>query len=78
MEHVTARIVVSAGSEPDKLVFKDYSSLPVHEPSAFVNRQHRCGLTERNFRSLETTAALSMLSEKFLQLLLLADLISFL
>ena len=36
LEHVSARIVVSAGSEPGKWVssrrFRDSFSLPVHEP----------------------------------------------
>ena len=78
LEHIPARIVVSADSEPRKCVsnnrFKDSFSLSVHEPSAFVNRQDGCRLTERNFRRLEASAALSMLSQKFLQFLLLADL----
>ena len=80
LEHVPARIVVSTGWEPGKSVssrrFRESFSLSVHEPSAFVNRQDGCGLTERNFRSLAATAALSIISQKVLQFLLLADLIS--
>ena len=82
MEQIPAGIVGSADSEPGKWVSnsrsKDYFSLSVHEPSDFNNRQDGYGLTERNCRCLETSAALSMLSQKFLQFLLLADLISFL
>ena len=47
LEHVSARIVVSAGSASGKWVssrrFKDYFSLSAHEPSAFGNRQDDCG-----------------------------------
>ena len=75
-------IVVSADSEPGNWVsysrFKDSFSLSVYESSAFVNKRDGCRLTDGNFRSLEVSAALSMLSQKFLQFLLLADLISFL
>ena len=66
LEHVSARIVVFAGSQPGKWVssrrFRDSFSLSVHEPSAFVNRQDGCRATERNFSSLEASAALSIFS----------------
>ena len=82
LEHVSARIVVSAVSEPGKWVstrkFRDFLSLSVHKPSAFVNRQDGCGLMESNFRSLEASAALAIFSQKVLQLLLLAILNSIL
>ena len=82
LEHVSARIVVSAGSElgnrVSSRIFKHYFALSVLEPFAFVNRQDACGLRERNFRSLEASAALSILSQKVLQFILLVDLISFL
>ena len=61
LEHIRARIGVSADSEPGKWVsnsrFKDSFSLSVQEISAFVNRQDGCGLIERNFRILKTSAA---------------------
>ena len=64
LAHVSARIVVSAGTEPGKWVssrrFRDYFSLSVNDPSAFVSKQNGCGLTERNIRSLESSAALSI------------------
>ena len=95
---MSARIVVSAGSEPGKwengryrdsfslsvhepaafINRQDVCLLSVHEPSAFLNRQDGCGLTERNFRGLEASAAFSILSQKDLQLLLLASLNLFL
>ena len=66
LEQIPARIVVSADSVPGKWVSnsrsKDSFSPSIHEPSAFVNRRDGCGLTERNFRSLEASAALSILS----------------